>query len=462
MSKILILLFLLGSLTSLAKEYQVKLHIKNLPQNAQPILLGMYNGNMFVIDSLPHRQQNVLTFRIPANTNPGMLKGIWGMTHSSMAPARPVATDFLFNRENIELNLDYNDPQNSIEVIQSDENRIYFDFLKTDALFFKKLAVLEQVVVSYPGQDEFYQNALDHYRKTQSDRDKFIDKTYKSQAKTLAGKIIKNQKLPITNDKLTPEIRDSIFSVQFLSQVDFNDTTLLYTNVYTDKIFRYIQMARKPTATPRENEANCIRALDYIVPLLDVNPTIQQHLLQFLIAGFESMNMEEALAHISSNYLQQCGSSSDVIKRRLEGYRKMAVGQKVPDFTLTDIQDNPVNLYNNINLYTLIIFWHTSCGHCQILLDELPLLSQKGLFSQKEVKIIGISIDENKNAWQEYSAKHSFEWTNAWTPGNFESPVAADYNLFATPTMFLIDADYKIIAKPMTLAELEKNIMELK
>lgn len=444
-----------------AKDFEVKLHVKNLPENAQPILLRIYNGNMFVLDSTAVITPESITFRVPEGTATGMLRGILGMPPYSQYDSQPVAIDFLFNHEDIELSTDFNDALNNIEVLRSNENKIYFDFLKADALFFKKLGLLEQIVMGYPDQDDFYLKALEYYRKFQQQRDKFIDKTFAANAKTLAGKIIRNQRIPVTEGKLTPEQRDSIFRQKFLTQMDFNDTTLLYTNVYTDKVFRYIQMFMKRNASPRENEAYCIEALDRIVPLLDVNPVIQQHILQFLISGFESMKMEEVLAHISNHYLQQCGSSADIIKKRLEGYSKMAVGQTVPDFTVFDIKGNPVNLYSDIAPYTLILFWHTACGHCQLLMQELPRLNEKGLLARHQVKVIGISIDENKEDWEKFSATDHFDWTNTYTEGSFDSQIASDYNLFATPTMFLIDSDHKIIAKPTTLEELEKNISEL-
>ena len=37
----------------------------------------------------------------------------------------------------------------------------------------------------------------------------------------------------------------------------------------------------KREAGLRENEANCIHALDRLIPRLEINPAIQQHLLQF-------------------------------------------------------------------------------------------------------------------------------------------------------------------------------------
>ena len=453
---------LLFPLCSYAGDYQLKLHITHLPEDATPMLLRVYNGNAFIVDSIAVRDSSTLTFRIPSHTPHGLFRTILGIPpYAQFTNSQPVSLDVLFTGENIEISADYQNPAGTAKVLESEENRIYYDFIQKDLLFFKKLGLLEQTVMNYPEHDGFYLKSLEFYRKFQQERSKLIDKTYASHRNTLAGRIIKNQKLPFTADQMTNAERDSIFRTRFLDQIDFNDTTLLYTNVYTDKVFQYIQMHMKREAGLRENEANCIRALDRLIPRLEINPAIQQHLLQFLINGFESMQMEEVLAHISANYIQQCGSSRELIQRRLEGYRKMAVGQKVPDFTILDINNNPVNLYSRMEPYQLILFWHTGCGHCQALLEKLPELIQKGLFQKHQVKIIGISIDENREEWLKYSATHPLDWVNTHIEGSFENPLAEEYNLFATPTMFLIDENDHIIAKPTTITELENDLSSL-
>lgn len=462
MNKLILLVLVLSSLLSYGKNYQVKLHIKNLPDDSNPILLRIYNGNMYVLDSTALKENETVTFEIPENTNAGLLKAILGMsTYAKYMNGQPTEVNFLFNHEDVELNLDFKNPQESIEVVHSKENSIYQEFQKSDVVFFRKLGLLEQVVLNYPDKDEFYQKALEYYKKYQIQREKFIDKYYNLYKNTLAGKIIKTQKLPFTEGDISREQRDSIFKAQYLDKIEFNDTTLLYTDVYTNKVYQYIQMYMNRNASPRENEANIIQAIDLLVPRLDVNPTIQQHLLQFLIGGFEDMKLEEVLAHISQNYLQQCGGSSDIIKRRLEGYQRMAIGNKVSDFTVMDIGNNPVNLYSTVSPYTLIVFWHTECAHCQALMKDLPNLVNEDFFTKHQVKIIGISIDENKENWEKFSAEHPMEWTNTYIEGSFDSEIASDYNLFATPSMFLIDDSHHIIAKPTTFEELKKNIQAL-
>lgn len=459
-----ILLFLLGlPLLGFAGNFEVKIHVQNLPADNQPILLKIFNGNMYVADSLPVLQNETLTFQVDENTEPGMLRVILGQTpYAKFTNGQPTAFDILFNKENIELSLDFNDPENTLQILNSYENKKYFHFLKADDQYFRKLGSLEQVVTQYPDKDDFYRLALEYYRKFQLERESFIDSVANADPESLASKIIRTRKMPFTEGNISPEARDSIFKNEFLDKIDFTDTTLLYTNIYTDKLFQYINFFINRNLGPRENEAIIIGVLDKLEPKISANEQIRNYLLQFLISGFESMKMEDVLAHISNNYLQQCGSSMELIKRRLEGYKKMAVGEKVPDVVALDLENNPISLYASVNPYTLLIFWHTGCGHCQLLMNELPKLAEKGLFEHHNIKIISISIDEKREDWENYSAQHPFSWTNTYVEGSFNSDAAVNFNLFATPSMFLLDNNYTIIAKPITVEELKKNVEALK
>ena len=94
-------------------------------------------------------------------------------------------------------------------------------------------------------------------------------------------------------------------------------------------------------------------------------------------------------------------------------------------------------------------------------MEALPQLCQKEIFTHQQIKLIGITIDENREDWEKFSTQYPLEWTNTYVEGSFNSEIAADYNFFATPSMFLIDENHKIIAKPTTIGELEKNIREL-
>ena len=56
----------------MAKDYRILLNVENLPEGARPILLRMYNGNMYVVDSTTVTGQGRVRFdvsdSIPAGT----------------------------------------------------------------------------------------------------------------------------------------------------------------------------------------------------------------------------------------------------------------------------------------------------------------------------------------------------------------------------------------------------------
>lgn len=462
MIRLLYLCFLFLPLLTVAEDFRVKIEIKNLPESNHPVLLRIYNGNMFMVDSMPVKEGNSFSFRVPGNIPAGMLKAVLGPSvYAKYTNGQPTSFDLLFNKEDVEISLDFNNPEKTLQILSSNENKLYFKTLREEFIFLRKLGLLEQVVVQYPEQDEFYHTAIKYYQKYQTDREKFLDSLYAAHPDMLAARIIHTRRFPIVPGGLTPTARDSLSRNHFLDKVVFDDTTLLYTNAYTDKIYQYIQLHIKPNLGPRENEAQVIEALEKLMPKLEANEDIRTHLLQFLIQGFESMKMEEVLAHISTNYLQQCNGSLEVTKRRLEGFRKMALGQKVPDFIAVDTARRPVSLYADIHPYTLVIFWHTRCSFCQQLISALHEKELSGNLKRHDIHVLGISIDDEQKDWLEYSRMHKLPFTNTFIGGGFQSETAEAYNIFATPSLFVLDNNHNILAKPITAEELRDYLEKL-
>lgn len=463
MKPIFITLCLLLSLSGFSQDYEVKVHVSNLPEGSTPQLTKIFNGDIYIVDSLPSNiGDSLFTFKVSKNTNPGLLRIILGSTvYARYSGGQPATVDILFNNENTDLSVDFNEPIKSIQIASSKENKLYFDFLRQDEQYFRKLGILEQTVTQYPDKDDFYNLALKYYEIYQKERSEFIDNLCKANSKTFASRIIRTRQMPFTKGDATPAMRDSIFKAKFFDFIDFQDSTLLFTNIYTDKVFQYLNFFIDRNAGQRENEENIIRALEDIMPRISGNEEIRNALLQFMINGFDAMKMEEVLAHISANYMQQCGSSMDIVKRRLEAYQKMAVGNKVPDLLAMDIDNNPVSLYGSVNPYTLLIFWHTGCGHCKQLMADLKPLMEKDFFKKHNINILGVSIDDNREDWVAFSKANPMPWTNTFVEGAFGSQVAADYNLFATPSILLLDSDNTIIGKPLTIEDLRESIDKL-
>ncbi|MDR0981936.1 MAG: thioredoxin family protein [Culturomica sp.] len=463
MKKILIFLMIMPML-AVAKDYQVKLTVEGLPSDSSPKLLRIYNGNFYLVDSIPQIQGKAILFDVPDSVSMGTFQAILGTSDYDRYMGRQGGrtVNFLFDNNDVELSMNFADPAETLKVINSPVNKEYFDFLKKDAYFYKKLGTVEQVIINYPDKDLFYSQALDQYKRTQIERDNLIDSIYKGNPESLAARIIYRMKMPFLPGDVTNEERDSVFKSTFFDKLDFTDSVLLATNIYTDKIYQYLQVYMSANQTGgRDAQMNMIEAVDNIFPYINQNDFVRDNLVRFLLNSFEQMKMEEVLAHISIYYSDQCGSELEDMMHRYDKYQNMSLGNKVPDFTVYDTAGQKLVLSEQVSPYTLLVFWHSGCSHCSEMLQGMREMEEKGLFGKHKVQVITVSIDAEREQWLTYSRNNSLPWINTYAEDGYNSNVAKSYNIFATPTLFLLDAGHKIISKPMTIEELEKDLQKL-
>ena len=89
------------------------------------------------------------------------------------------------------------------------------------------------------------------------------------------------------------------------------------------------------------------------------------------------------------------------------------------------------------------------------LSDLLPQLNEFGK-ANKKIEILAISLDNKHEDWIKFIEDNKLELININDPNGWDGTAASDYYIYATPTMFLLDREKKIIGKPITYKELEK------
>jgi thiol-disulfide isomerase/thioredoxin len=130
----------------------------------------------------------------------------------------------------------------------------------------------------------------------------------------------------------------------------------------------------------------------------------------------------------------------------------------VPDFELPDPEGNTLRFSNIGGEYKLLFFWASWCPHCNAMTDQLLSLYKE---YSPDVEFIGVSIDEDENEWKQSITQKGIPWKNLSDLKGWDGKVVNDYYIYATPTLFLVDENLNIIAKPAGIGELEDTLRGL-
>jgi peroxiredoxin len=291
-----------------------------------------------------------------------------------------------------------------------------------------------------------------------------VQKYFNLNAEILANELPGSITSSVINVSLFPVVEsvrstgDIRFSIRehYFDLMIIEDPRLINSPYITNLIMEYLGLYREPDFNQSQQEENFIIAIDRIMDAVSGNPEIYDYVLNFLVDGFQRFQMEKVLVHIAENFISgDCeAQSKKLLQKRLEGYERMAEGKKVPDIRIENQDGNMVSLYDLRYDYLLVVFWASWCPHCSVFLNQL-----KRWYPEKELdlQVFAVSIDSSKFDWEEKSLEENYPWINTYSDEGWEGKAARDFNVYATPTLFLLDKEFRILAKPLTFREFKKE-----
>ncbi len=445
-----------------AQKYELKGELEHTKQDK--VFLAVYHGDHYnVIDSATINS-NKFSLILKNEYLPGLYRVIIGETHKQASRKNDrYKIDLIINNENIHFNTSVPVNPDSINIVTSKENKLYYQLLEEEQAFNRKIGLLTTMLHNYPEDEEFHKDVKKEFVAVQKTFRELLYRWIKKYPESYFSKIAKAKIPPMISPDKEKHAQYEYLKAHFFDDMDFNDTALLRSNIYTKKVIEYLALHRERQHSPREQEEAFIHAVDKILLEAYINQEVYDFILNYLVDGFEKFKMEKVLNHIAEKHVgkSKCSTSDqNTLKKRLEAYQKLAVGKTAPKIDLDIPGYGPFEVENAKKNLTLVVFWASWCPHCKNIIPDIHELYA----SQDEVafEVLSISLDTSKTAYNKLLQEYQLSWTNYCDYRGWDSPIAIKYNIYATPTMFLLNNQRKILAKPLTIYELKKALKRRK
>ncbi|MDE3181134.1 MAG: TlpA family protein disulfide reductase [Acidobacteriota bacterium] len=122
--------------------------------------------------------------------------------------------------------------------------------------------------------------------------------------------------------------------------------------------------------------------------------------------------------------------------------RALAVGSRAPDFTLQKVSEGAFSFKDAGHRVTLINFWATWCPPCVM---ETPSLERFAKEMQPlGVRVIGVSVDQNPQALQQFVTDHNLTYAILRDPNQ---SLAGRFGTYKFPETYIFDRNGRLASK---------------
>jgi hypothetical protein len=339
------------SFPSHAQPYIVQGSIEHSGQGR--IYLASYYGDSFrIVDSLEATSGSFL-FLLSEEDQTGVYRLIYSDEYEGVRNENRFV-EFIYNQNDVLLNVsgDEKGPLPSFE--NSIENQVYLEFIAFQLEY--------EVLLS-----EAYLSAANRYEDLQHSRIRFIDSLTQKYPDLYATRILNAFRTPVVPGSLSHRDRIAFLKLHFFDAAPLDDPELLYAPVYSFRTIDYLSLYAVDTLSRKQMELRFMEAVDRILVNTSSVPELRSFVVEFLLEGFELLGLEQVQLHLADNYLDEACEFevAELVRARMEGYKRMKVGATAPDFTFRDIQGKNHTLSQLPGTYTLVMFWASTCGHCR-------------------------------------------------------------------------------------------------
>jgi thiol-disulfide isomerase/thioredoxin len=455
-----------------AQEYRISLNYKPVSTKAY-LYLGYYFGeSKYLQDSVLLEPDGTATF--------SGKKKLTGGLYLIIDPEKKSYFDLLIDQEQtFHINIDTSD-FSIASITGSSETQDLESYKKTTARIFKQLPVLQKELALAKNRADSLTtqkkiNAA--FEEAQEWREQFIQQHPDSYLSLL----FRLMKEPVFKPGPGASRSDSIlayqnYKKQYWEGIPIGDERLLRTPVFEQRLNRYMeQVIRNPDTLKLEVDR-------FILSSRGSETMFKYYINRFTneYMNPKYMGLDVVFLHLFEKYYltNQVTWLSDkdreLVYNRAYSIMGNIIGEPAAELNLLDTLDQKTNLYKIKSPYTILAFWDPDCGHCR---EQIPVMDSlfRTKWQQHGITLIGILTDSVrtdksklpavKESWKEFIQKHHLKGWLHWYQSfemreeekkNNKPGFRQYYDVFQTPTLYLLDQDKRIIAKKINPQQLDE------
>src|SRR5690606_15455096 len=143
------------------------------------------------------------------------------------------------------------------------------------------------------------------------------------------------------------------------------------------------------------------------------------------------------------------------LRAATEGLLRVSIGATAPIVFLVDpVKHDTLELADLLKgqSYTLLFFYSSTCDHCHVQMPGLMALYRED--REKGFQVLGIALDSDLEEFQSGITERGLTWPSFSELNGWGSSAAKAFAVKSTPSLFLLDSNGVIVAKPYDHQEL--------
>jgi thiol-disulfide isomerase/thioredoxin len=441
-------------------------------QNTKIYIGTNYGNNKVLADSCVLNEKSEGVFKGAQKLTPGI--------YFLVNPKYNILFDFLVDdAQNFKIVADTNNLSN-YSIIGSSENDLFKEYSVAVNKIGSELAAIEnkfKTATTAADSSLYRTQYISKDKELKDQRTSFMKAHPKSMMSYLLNVMQRPEApaIPVINGKADSLYPFYYVKNHFWDDVVFNDNRLIRTPFFEAKLDEYFK-----NYVARDADS-IIEEVQYMLTVAKTGKEIYPFLLFKFTNKYispEFMGQDKVFLHLYQNFFAKGDTvllneaSKKSITERAYSMMANQLGLPAPALDINTIDDKPFSLYKTAAPYTFIAFWDPTCSHCKVEIPQLDSM-YKASWKALGVQIIGVNINYKElPAWKKFIADNQINnWFHVYqTEAALNKEITNQkpttirqlYDVFKTPTFYLLDANKRIIAKNLTLQQFNDFLLNSK